>query len=501
MKSTLLEIDPQHIANWLARLPYGQPERAAKLLVDVLLVLNEASLKVEQRQQLTTLYDEAVSQLVLVAEKNLALEEISASTGAQALASMTLAALSAVFVNWKICLDGLMAERGWFKREQPRIELLERTLNCALTTLSWAKQTYLPLPRGFWVDCHSLYRLAEKQGWVRNNRGDKADARLLYQQLLLLGLTDTNRLTEDDIRWLRLTLPQLAGKIRLKPLAEVQEPRGVYVADTESDFPPRFMQLVPRGEGVWLWLDLEEVIADLTARIAATVPNDGRTNEAPVADESAELMQKLVQDWTQPQRRRHNRTSANNELTVISQMSGIWYKLNGERWQPMGQMESLASAVRRPPAPPNTMGVVNQSPIGLMLRGQTQGHSLRTGDILLAYQDGSECLGLFFVRWMTLQAGRPEVECGIERISHEARPAEALASITHNTDAFQFGLLLPGEPKLGISERLVMAGRPFSRLREFRLRDESGERLIRLTRVVNQSPYYQVMEFRLSDDF
>lgn len=500
MKSTLLEIDPQHIASWLARLPYGQPERAAKLLVDALLVLNEASLKVEQRQQLTALYDEAVTQLILVAEKNLALEEISASASAQALASLALTALSAVCVNWKICLDSLMAERGWFKREQPRIEMLERTLSSALVTLAWAKQNYLPLPRGFWVDCHSLFRLAEKQGWLRG-RGDRADPRLLYQQLLLLGLTDTNRMTEDDIRWLRLTLPQLATKIRLKPLAEVQEPRGVYVADTESDFPPRFMQLVPRGEGVWLWLDLEEVIADLTARIAAAAPNDSRANDASVADGSAELMHKLVQDWTQPQRRRHNRTSANNDLTVISQMPSIWYKLNGERWQPMGQMESLASAVRRPPAPPSTMSVINQSPIGLMLRGQTQGHTLRTGDILLAHQDGSECLGLFFVRWMTLQAGRPEVECGIERISHEARPAEALASITHNSDAFQFALLLPGEPKLGISERLVMAGRPFSRLKEFRLRDENGERLIRLTRVVNQSPYYQVMEFRLSDDF
>jgi hypothetical protein len=53
MKSTLLlEIDPQHIAQWLARLPYAQPERAAKLLVDALLVLHEARLQPELRQQL-----------------------------------------------------------------------------------------------------------------------------------------------------------------------------------------------------------------------------------------------------------------------------------------------------------------------------------------------------------------------------------------------------------------------------------------------------------------
>lgn len=497
MKSKLLDIDPQHIAQWLMRLPFAQPEHAAKLLIDALLVLRETEMRPELRQQLVGQYNEAVSQLTVVAEKNLAQKEITSSSEAQALASLVLGVLSASYLNWKICFDEQVTERSWFKRSQPKIELLDHTLLSALDALVWAKQYYLSLPRGFWLDCHSLFRFAEARSWAKSGTSGKGDSRHIYQQLLLLGLTDTNRLTEDNIRWLRLTLGDLAIHVNLHPLSEAQEHRGVYLCDPGADFPPRFINLLPKKEETWFWVDLDAVIADLNARLAEFAPEGGNGH---VRKDTLELMQKLVQDWNQPQRRRHARTSANSELTVIGQMASIWFNLNGNRWQPLGMLESLSSAVRRAPVPPGKMAVVNQSPIGLMLRGNVPGHSLRTGDILLAHQ-GDHDIGLFFVRWITLQVENPEMECGIERIAVEAHPAEAMPSITHSGDTFQFALLLPGDPKLGVSERLLMAGRPFARLKEFRLRDEHGERMVRLTRVVNQSPYYQVMEFRSSDDF
>lgn len=521
MKPTLLEIDPQNIADWLTRLPFAQPSRAAKLLVDALLMLSETPLKPELRLQLTQLYNDAAVQLARVAEQSLALHEITSSVEAQALATLTLTALNEVYTNWRVCLDEQMAMRGWFKRDQAKIEVLDNTIHCALTTLAWAKQNYLPLPRGFWLDGHALFRTAEEHGWVKSGKADtrqlhqqfalfrsaeergwvkngKADTRQLYQQLLLLGLTDTHRLTEDQIRWLRLSLPELAAKVHLQPLGAMREQRGGYLLDTDSDTPPRFMHMAPKADAKnWLWLDLDEVIADLGVRQAAL--ENAEYESAPQHDE-LELAQKLAQDWSQPQRRRHNRTDTDSDLAIVSQLPAIWYALNGSRWQPLGVHESLARAVRRTPQPPSQMRVVNQSPLGLMLRGTPEGHSLRAGDILLAQRD-EVSIGVFFVRWLSLQAERPEMECGVERLSQDARPAEAMPSITHNGDTFQLALLLPGEPKLGVSERLLMPGRPFSRLKELRLRDEHGERLVRLTRVVNQSPYYQVMEFRLSDDF
>jgi hypothetical protein len=497
MKQTLLEIDPKNIADWLTRLPYAQPGRAAKLLVDALLILSETPLKPELRLQLTQLYSEATEQLARVAEQSLALDEITSSVEAQALATLTLTALNEVYTNWRVCLDEQSASRGWFKRDQAKVEILDHALSCALSTLIWAKQNYLPLPRGFWLDCHALYRSAAERGWVRNGKS-KSEAHQLYQQLLLLGLTDTHRLTEEHIRWLRLTLPELAAKVQLQPVQAMREQRGSYLVDTNTDCPPRFMHLPPKtNTESWLWLNLDEAIANLGGRQAAL--ENSEPEESVIHDE-LELTQKLAQDWSQPQRRRHNRTESDSGLEIISQLPAIWYALNGSRWQPLGEQESLARAVRRTPAPPSTMRVVNQSPIGLMLRGTPEGHSLRAGDILLAQRDQAG-IGVFFVRWLSLQAERLEVECGVERLSQDARPAEAMPSITHSGDAFQLALLLPGEPKLGVSERLLMAGRPFGRLKELRLRDELGERLVRLTRVVNQSPYYQIMEFRLSEDF
>jgi len=494
MKQTLVEIDPKNIADWLSRLPYAQPGRAAKLMVDALLMLSETPLKPELRLQLTQQYNDAAEQLARVAEQSLTLDEATSSVEAQALATLTLAALNEVYTNWRVCLDEQMATRGWFKRDQAKIETLDRTFACALATLAWAKQNYLPLPRGFWLDCHALYRSAEERGWAKHN---KSDTPLLYQQLLLLGLTDTARMTADHIRWLRLTLAELAAKVRLQPLSAMREARGSYLLDTQTDFPPRFMHLTPKADTAhWLWLDLDETIAYLEARLAAVEQAEADSRQ----HDELELLQKLAQDWNQPQRRRHNRTESAGGLEILTQLPAIWYVLNGNRWQPLGEQESLARAVRRTPPPPALMHVVNQSPLGLMLRGTPDGNSLRAGDILLAQQD-EESMGVFFVRWLSLQSERPEVECGVERLSPHAKPAEAMPSITHNGDAFQLALLLPGEPKLGVSERLLMPGRPFSRLKELRLRDAHGERLVRLTRVVNQSPYYQVMEFRLSDDF
>ncbi|RXZ44598.1 hypothetical protein [Crenobacter cavernae] len=492
MEAILVDTDPGSVADWLARLPYTQPKLAAKLLAETVHALNRAEAKPALRQKLMRLYAEAADKLMHAAESALALEELTLSQDAQIIASRTQRALAEVHRGTLLCLSEQLQKKGWFERDQPKVELVVQALASARAWLGWVHQSYLPLPRGFWHEVHALYRLADERGWLREARDALPSAITLYRELLLLGLTDTRRLTQEQIRWLRAALPELAATARVLPLnGPLDGGRGAYLVDTAADAQPCYMLIAPRDNAhTWLWLDLSNTLAALALREDKL---KHALSQGPVGATEAELelIQLLSHAWQQPQRRRHARDAASGELAVVSQLAAIWRHLNGG---------AAAQPQAHTDAPPSPLGIVNQSPIGLMLRGVPQGHSLRAGDVLFAEDDGAP-VGLFFIRWVTLVQDRPLVECGIERIATEARAAEAMPSITRADDRFLPALIVPGNPRLGVSERLLMPGRVFGRLREFRLRDGGVERLIRVTRIVSQSPYYQLMELRASEDF
>ena len=73
--------------------------------------------------------------------------------------------------------------------------------------------------------------------------------------------------------------------------------------------------------------------------------------------------------------------------------------------------------------------------------------------------------------------------------------------ITHPNDQFQMALLLT--PPAGSQRKpmLVLAGRPYQKLREFRLLTREGEQLVRLTALDAQTAYYQFVEFQPSSAF
>ncbi|KZE34863.1 hypothetical protein [Crenobacter luteus] len=485
METLPFDTDLDRVAERLNRLPYAQPKLAAQWLAEGVHASHRAELKPAQRQKLLGLYAGAADTLCRAAELALMREELTLSKDAQIVASRTHRALAELLHGTLLCLAAQLQKRGWFERDQHKAELLREALRRARALLGWARQYYLPLPKSYWQDVHGLYRTAHARGWL--DEGARGETPLaVYREILLLGLTDTRGLPPERIRQLRDALPALADAMRLLPLdGPLEGGRGAYLVDTLADTPPCFMAIAPRdGRAAWLRIDLLDSLAVLAAHEEALKAAPRR----PDADDAAlELLETLAQAWLQPQRRRHPRDAAYGEVGVVSQLAAICRHLDP------------ADGTEPPPAP-CTLGVVNQSPVGLMLRGKPEGHGLRAGDLLLI-NDGGSLLGLFFVRWLTLLPDSAEVECGVERVALQARAVRAMPSIARSGEPFAPALLIPGNPRQGIGERLLMGGRAFGRLREFRLVDGGTERLIRVTRLVSQSPHYQLMEFRASEDF
>jgi hypothetical protein len=146
--------------------------------------------------------------------------------------------------------------------------------------------------------------------------------------------------------------------------------------------------------------------------------------------------------------------------------------------------------------------IVNQCENGYLLRGLPREQTLRAGEVLLLQPpDKPDAARLCSIRWLLLQPSGKEVECGVEILGPRPEPVLTMPSITHSGDHFQRGLHLPGDASSARPGLLLLSGRQFSQLREFRLRDSEGERLVRAARLLLQSPYFQLVEYRPSESF
>ena len=162
-------------------------------------------------------------------------------------------------------------------------------------------------------------------------------------------------------------------------------------------------------------------------------------------------------------------------------------------------MEEESAGRLRAPPPPCLLAIANQNDNGLLLHGLPREQSLRAGELLLTTPPGQpENARLAIVRWISLRADGREIECGVEFIAPRhtrcwpcpASPTPVTASSSHC--GWKSGRAHP---------LLLMAGRPYSQLREFHLRDGEQETLIRVSRLHLQTPLFQIMEYRNSNHF
>ncbi|PXX49842.1 hypothetical protein [Aquitalea magnusonii] len=499
----LVDTNPDSVASWVERLPYSDLQECGRLLLEALRGLSRTPMEVGNRHKLLLHYLKGLDRYYPALESEIVQTDLTSVVRTRQLAMLGAALFESIFVAFKLTLSERLAKRGLLEREHQRIELLLYTMMAARQLLNICCQSYSPPPAHFWQDCHQLYSFALARGWQEKQLEKDDSLELIYRQILLLGLTSTNRLSMPELLVTKQLIMDLSRQTVLLPVEALKGTVHGYLVDSSRDEPPRFLRVQSETlEAACYLLDLSQAITVLTHSVEQLTRLQNTSHSPSQVYDELALLQSLAAEWQQPRRRRHPRLPMQEVIELISTIPAIWYRCNGMSWVQAGNEQAAPPASTRAPPAPSLFVVVNQSATGFLLRGQPRGQTLRAGEAILLTRPGKpDTAQLCMICWVSLLPDGIDVECGVEVIGKQPAAVMLIPSITHPADTPQFALRLPAIASLHRPPLLLTQGRLFSRLREFRLWDEAGESLIRSSRLDRQSPHFQLMEFRASEYF
>lgn len=379
---------------------------------------------------------------------------------------------------------------AWRRRAQQELTL---ALDIAQRYACFALRCHVELNASYWLCTHYLYYHAMQHGWLKLQTASGSSVLSCYQQLQLLGITDGKHMSGEEIETAIRLSEQLADKVELSSLQTQQHTHAghIYLLDLTRGSPPQFLLYSDslRRDEHCLAFELHQVIARLQ-HYGSTERADGRPNRALTVI----VAHKLAESWTTPRRRRHNRQSILQSMSLIAQMRVIRQVLGSNSDQP-AQREQPEHQARRSHIA--IFQALNKSDSGLLLRGNPGRQSLHIGELLLlADKQAHRMPSLYAVRWTAVSEHANEVSCGAELIGNDPEAVDVIPLGSNPRTGFQPALRLHANQGEQISNLLIVPGQPFALCREFRLRDRRGEHNIRVTRVHMQTALYQAMEFQ-----
>lgn len=517
--------DPDQLEAWLQHLPYAQPFDCAQLIRDALAQLNCIKLPPATRLQLLRLYLLAQDKLLPVLEAEARPGDLTSYSRARNAALLAQHLSILVHNGFKRVLLDRSQEHGLFALDRHKLEALNLTMLSARQLALLYARTYTPLPAGFWHDCHQIFLYVLQQGWESKALNDKEDSLgSLYRQLLLLGLTACNRMEPALIDYTLLLIRKYAKCLHLVQIDRLPERHGAFLYQPETDSPPRFHSELPASQmpSHWWVIDTQALQHELMEKLLSLQRLAQSHNEdIQLAEEIRRVLQ-LMQAWQSAPQRRHTRHENLQQVELVTLLPTCWFIANQASWEfatpaedapppanstdgvevhGAGDSNSAPAKYTRPlPAAPATVTMHNLSASGMLLRGESPQHPLRTGELAMLRLPG-KLWHLAVIRWVNLRGEGMEAECGLEQLGPLPDAVMLMPVITHPNDHFQMALHLPALPRSGRPAMLVIPGRQYQKLREFRMLTAQGEQLIRTTTLDSQTAYYQFVEYRPSSDF
>lgn len=256
-------------------------------------------------------------------------------------------------------------------------------------------QLYQEPPAALWRDSHLLYWIGEHQACLDEpvaaafQPKPASSLRGLYQQMLLLALSNPFHLAEGECTALFAALAPLAGLARLLPWDEEDEAEGPLVDLSESQACLAFEQQI---EGAPAYLRRFELGALLVAL----------HEPAPLQSQAErQLLERVCQHWLGRQQRRHARIELDGRCDLVIGLPAIHAQLLDQLPQ--------RTAVQ----------ILDASPGGArLLCNANEGGQLLVGQLVLLLSNGTPTLAL--VRWRHL--GSEGLHLGMRYLKGLPRP-------------------------------------------------------------------------------
>lgn len=493
------ETRPAAIAEWLDQLAGKNPEEAAQRLVAALGRLNRSDLDEELRARLTLHYEPAV--LKLVEELLAALPENGTPQSAVHRQAANLAYELAVELAyaWKLVSLAVQQKRSLFGGAKARQTALTHLLAALAGQIRTSYRSHTSPPLHGWHELHQLHAAISEEGWsdvAADNAGQSAET--VYTRTLLLALADPFRFTRPEIE---TTLAYLAGFGHLAELTRSGKgKKSVFLVNPKSDSPSSAEEA--DDTSAYLSLDTHALCKHLRSLLVRLQKGEtlGEAGLAGVPHNVnvQHLLSRLHQAWRGVSRRVFKRYEPGvAHVEVISGIPAIHRLFDPkQKTAPAAAAAENAASRLADQGSPARWRVVNDSANGLAISAHAQEVAqVRMGNPVALREentDGTAWL-LGVIRWGKMSKGQVVV-AGVEKLSPNASSVVLRFQDGTAANLGQPALLVPANPALQTEERLLLPQGQYRRGRTADLWHLGERRRIGLGSLVEQTPFFDLVE-------
>lgn len=485
------ETRPIVVAEWLKQLPDTNPEETAQRLLAELGRLNRSKLEDDLRSRLTLLYEPVVQKLIEALIITLPENGTPQSPLHRQAANLAYELAVELGYAWKqVCLD-LQQRRMLFGGAKARQTALTHLLAALSGQICTSYRSYTSPPVHSWHELHQVRAVIAEEGLNDTVEIDGRTPDSIYKCTILLALAHPFRFTRPEIE---VTLAYLEKFGHLAVLAEAGNGgKPVFRIDPGADIPSSADD-DSEDASATLGLDTHALCKHLRSFIVKLKTGEAFRDlglaEASQKINGLHLLSRLHQSWRGNAKRGFNRyTPGQSYVDVISGIPAI-HRLFDAKPRP------AAAPTGNGPESPARWRVVNDSASGLAMSAHAQEVAqVRMGNPIALREENADASGwmLGVIRWGKMSKGQTVV-AGVEKLSPKA--ASVVLRFPEGTAANlgQPAVLIPANPALQTDERLLLPQGIYQRGRTADMWLGGEHRRIGLGSLVEQTPFYDLVE-------
>lgn len=511
-----VETRPKQVKEWLDALPMSNSFESARKLIDAIAASRGAKLGEEARLKLLDQYRQTVRVLLPSLEQEFAGKPLPLTDKANQASVLSREMLTDLSHGYKMVVLELSQRKLGFGAGKLLPVAVQRAIESLGGVLDVCYETYAPMPAGIWLELHQLYWLAVRQNIHEEILdGDVRSVNVAYKRVLLTALADPYRLQQGQLSVVKAYLAGSADQAVLQPLVDTDTTHGLFVVRLDIDKPPKALgQHTGVTDGrTDILLNTIPFARQLHQQLQAV--EDGKSpREAGLPDVTAqpaqrELLKRLLKHWGLGPKRVFNRVATDTTTYICAGIRSLHHALAGDAeellMEPMVDEGEVQITVQMA-TPADKTGqystfncsqwhVLNESAGGVALTMDPQSMArMRVGELIGLGAGGGYPWGVAVVRW--IQGDTPgKLDLGAQFLSPRAEPVAIKPTIAAENTPFQPALLLPEVTALKQPDRLVAPRGTFQPQRELELRCQGNSRLVRASKLLEQTDSFEVFLF------
>lgn len=512
-----VETNPKTLKSWLVSLPPSNVLESGRAIYDSLATLNRTRLDADSRTRLLEHYQVSSDMLDAPLEATYGSATVPARDKAKQTAALARNLQLELLNGYKLVLQERQHAR--FSRGTKYVPgLLQRLYMCYHKLMWVCYKSYAAIPKGIWAEIHTIFLYAIQNKLIDAPEDAAQPIQTVggwYKQMLLLSLVDPYRFHPAELEKIQDLIRNYGAHAQFAPLGSMVHPAGFFLIRLDKDAPPAFLSQRPVDvqASSAILLETVEMVRMLGKAQQAVEQKLPTASDKPKALAWLELMRRVTRQWSIAPKRVFQRIRANSRVQVTGGLRMTAFYFNGAKplLQPIvldadmpGDVLEITEhgpATQSGPekfSPPDEWVVLNESPGGYALHLFPLRHyaTYRVGDIVGLHVTQVDGWMVGTVRWVQTVEDGEALEMGVQILAPTAESAMLRPTIAAPGTTFQPALLLPAVPALKQPPLVVAPRATFSPMRELTLYTFDGDRLLRASRLQEQTIGYDLFEYR-----